>query len=102
MTSAKGGAFVDKRFRPSIVAAIGGVLREEIERLAERAKLVRRAEIFAGAKGIDISTGGPYVGPFAVPYPPASGEVCRKCGSASWVREAGCQRCLSCGEEVCG
>jgi ribonucleoside-diphosphate reductase alpha chain len=131
VTSAKGGAFVEKRFRPSVVAAIGGVLREEIERLrfrtekptlAElekilredspevfitpegevRAKLERRAEFFAGVKGADISTGGLKTGPFAVFHPPAGSEICRKCGSATWVREAGCQRCLSCGEEVCG
>jgi len=95
VTSAKGGAFVEKRFRPSIVAAIGGVLREEIERLGDTQKSRRINDM----KTRECEREMPKMTVF---HPPAGGEVCRKCGSASWVREAGCQRCLSCGEEVCG
>jgi hypothetical protein len=66
VSSARGGAFVDGVYRPSVVAAIGGVLTTEIERMAEKDRFARRAEAFAAARGVDISTGGPSVEPFAV------------------------------------
>lgn len=108
VTSAKGGAFIDRKYRPSVVAAIGGVLRAEIERLqvrtrkptlAELEKILREEspEVFITPEG-EVRAAPVPDSRVATPF----GETCRKCGENSWVRESGCQRCLSCGEEVCG
>lgn len=61
VASARGGAFVDKIHRPSVVAAIGGVLRAEVERLvsmnqkaAAVDKIARRMGFFKDVKGIPL------------------------------------------------
>ena len=88
--AATGGAFIDKRFRPSIVAAIGYVLEQEFRRLG-LFKVTDTLEDVVRAFSVE-----------EIPAAPVSGDACPACHAPTWVHENGCKRCLSCGHEACG
>lgn len=89
--SATGGAWVDQKYRPSIVAAIGGVIEKEFQAL-----------------GILASDGVPVVQehyegePIAEVEERYEGEQCPVCLAPSYIRESGCGICRSCGYTNCG
>ncbi|MEO1208373.1 MAG: adenosylcobalamin-dependent ribonucleoside-diphosphate reductase [Cyanobacteria bacterium J06638_20] len=72
----KGGAWVDREYVPSIIAAIGNVI--EMHMVA--------------------------IGYMGAPTPTAVGlsGTCPKCGSGNYKNEAGCETCLDCGYSKCG
>jgi ribonucleoside-diphosphate reductase alpha chain len=90
----RGGAWMDKRYVPSLLAAIGGVIEEhmidigflkdpdtlELNFETER-KVVGLKEGGAGGRGLG---------------------QCPKCGTASLLRQEGCDLCTSCGFSKCG
>ncbi len=87
----RGGAWMEGRYVPSLLAAIGGVIERHMidigflkgDRAPEGAE--QKAVVNLGA--------------------PAGGTrfaQCPKCGSASLIRQEGCDLCTSCGHSKCG
>ncbi|RMF11816.1 MAG: adenosylcobalamin-dependent ribonucleoside-diphosphate reductase [Alphaproteobacteria bacterium] len=89
----RGGHWVQGRYVPSLLAAIGEVIEQHLinigfmpdpaaaEAEAERARLVAAGAGDAPASGL---------------------RGCPKCFAPSLVRQEGCDRCLSCGYSKCG
>jgi ribonucleoside-diphosphate reductase alpha chain len=74
----RGGAWVQGKYVPSLLAAIGGVV--------ERHLGVEQGELFQPRETVSN------------PLPQA---VCPQCGSASLIKVEGCNNCLSCGYSKC-
>lgn len=74
-----GGCWLNGRFVPSLVAAIGGILEEELADLPPPAE-VEPPE----------------------PVQKPMGERCPKCGAPGLIRKEGCSSCPSCGHSSCG
>ncbi len=81
----RGGAWVDGRYVPSLLAAIGGVIERHI----------------AGA-GPPAAT--PAASPAASPSPFGAGPklACPRCGGFALARKEGCDTCFDCGYSKCG
>ena len=75
----RGGAWVQGKYVPSLLAAIGGIV--------ERHLGVEQGELFA---------------PKPEPTEPAIHAACPQCGSPSLIKVEGCNNCLSCGYSKCG
>ncbi len=98
----RGGQWMEGRYVPSLLAAIGGVIERhlveigflspaESPRIAEAAE--QRVKLAAGAREpIDGSSGGP------------GGKMgqCPNCGAAALTHQEGCDICLNCGYSRCG
>jgi len=85
--AATGGAFIDQRYRPSIVACIAGIIEREIGRLT-------------GKPSSEEPIVDHELGWSATPM--TVHEQCPACKQMMFVREAGCKKCLGCGHEACG
>lgn len=85
----RGGAWMDKRYVPSLLAAIGSVIEEhmiDIGFLKDSDNLeleFNKKKQVVNAKGDSFSQ-------------------CPQCGSASVIRQEGCDLCSSCGYSKCG
>lgn len=90
--SAKGGGFIadQQKFRPSIVAAIGGLLEEEFNRLTSYEAPVAIETIPQ-----------PKIVPVTVTYGNGP-DACPNCHATPLVHEVGCARCLNCDWSNCG
>jgi ribonucleoside-diphosphate reductase alpha chain len=78
----RGGAWVQGKYVPSLLAAIGGVIERHMGGKAEA-----QAE-----------------SPTADPLPssaPGPGSCCPQCGAAALIRVEGCNNCLECGYSKC-
>ncbi len=85
----RGGAWMDKRYVPSLLAAIGGVIEEhmiDIGFLKDPDTL--EMNFNAERKVVGMNGGG-------------LGQ-CPKCGTAALLRQEGCDLCTSCGYSKCG
>ena len=76
----RGGAWIQGKYVPSLLAAIGGVV--------ERHLGVDQGELFSPST--------------AVSSIPAIHHDCPQCGSPSLIKVEGCNNCLSCGYSKCG
>ena len=76
----RGGAWVQGKYVPSLLAAIGGVI--------ERHLGAEQGELFQPPKP-DAPSSAPHA-------------ACPQCGSPSLVKVEGCNNCLSCGYSKCG
>ncbi len=101
VTDPNGGAWINGKYVPSLVAMIGYKLREQLERLG-----IRSAEPVVAVPEI---TGKPEPGegPEVMPLilkaqQVAQGEVCPKCSAPTLHRKEGCKTCDSCGYSSCG
>jgi ribonucleoside-diphosphate reductase alpha chain len=97
----RGGQWMEGRYVPSLLAAIGGVIERhlveigfltpsDLPRLTEAVE--ERLKIAAGAR--EASRGG-------APERAAVGQ-CPKCGAAALTHQEGCDICLNCGYSRCG
>ncbi|MEQ8355385.1 MAG: adenosylcobalamin-dependent ribonucleoside-diphosphate reductase [Kiloniellaceae bacterium] len=87
----RGGAWMEGRYVPSLLAAIGGVIeRHMIDIGFLQAKQVPEGEEQKAVVNLGNSAGGTR---FA---------QCPKCGGASLIRQEGCDLCTSCGYSRCG
>jgi len=85
VVSASGGQFLDGEFCPSVVAAIGRILASEFRTLGILAP--------AGAKApVAMTANGAF---------PAEHEICPACNAHSYIKQAGCWSCASCGYSTC-
>ncbi len=75
----RGGAWLDGRYVPSLLAAIGGVIERHL-------------------RGGSAEATEPAVRPFK---PVASRAACPRCGTPGLVRKEGCDSCMDCGYSKC-
>jgi ribonucleoside-diphosphate reductase alpha chain len=76
----RGGAWMQGRYVPSLLAAIGDIVERHMKGLT--------------TEGREIANDA-----FPHPFTPAA---CPQCGSASLVKVEGCNNCLECGYSKCG
>ncbi len=100
----QGGRFMDGRYVPSLLAAIG----EIIERHMVRIGFLAPREGLAVPEGKPAAADGPELLPEDVPPRPPKrqiagrGRSCPRCASASFVKQEGCWICQECGFSRCG
>ncbi|TVP72947.1 MAG: adenosylcobalamin-dependent ribonucleoside-diphosphate reductase [Rhodobacteraceae bacterium] len=81
----RGGAWVQGRYIPSILAAIGGVIEEHLIRIG-----------FIAGEGLGLK-----IDPHQAAGQP-SGRACPSCGAYEMVMIEGCMTCRACGQSKCG
>ncbi len=92
----RGGAWMDGRYVPSLLAAIGDV----IERHMIEIGFLPRRGVDRAAEAKVVSLSGRSVGTTSPALPrPAQ---CPKCGEAALIRIEGCDQCTSCDYSKCG
>ena len=93
----KGGAWVEGKYIPSVLAAIGGVIERHMIAIGYIAD-IRPAMIDDGGHVIEVvnAPGG------MVSEPRKGDEMCPKCFSGNVKHEAGCFQCIDCGHSKCG
>lgn len=84
----KGGAWMEGKYVPSVLAAIGNV----IEQFMKEIGYVSSLEIVSDpqAAGYEISE------------PRDTAHLCPKCFGSDFKMESGCETCISCGHSKCG
>jgi ribonucleoside-diphosphate reductase alpha chain len=106
----KGGAWVDGKYVPSILAAIGGVIERHMRAIGyipdPNRVDVGQQDIYQGivepvgtmkASELQRAVGMPAA--MAAPY---GGPLCPSCNSANVKKESGCFVCKDCGNSSCG
>jgi ribonucleoside-diphosphate reductase alpha chain len=95
----RGGQWMDGRYVPSLLAAIGNVIEHHLvdigfmpgrEDIAAKAREIAQQKAVAAGGGSGATGAGPALG------------QCPKCGEAGMIRQEGCDLCLSCGHSKCG
>tara|TARA_B100001758_G_C18056842_1_gene426074 strand:- start:14 stop:535 length:522 start_codon:yes stop_codon:yes gene_type:complete len=84
----RGGAWMDKRYVPSLLAAIGGVIEEHMIDIGFL-KDSNNLELEFNEKKQVVNA------------EEANFSQCPQCGSASMIRQEGCDFCSSCGYSKC-
>jgi ribonucleoside-diphosphate reductase alpha chain len=74
----RGGAWMQGRYVPSLLAAIGDIVERHLQGLGSVGQASRK---------------------FAHPFAPAA---CPQCGASALVKVEGCNNCLDCGYSKCG
>ena len=97
----RGGAWLEGRYVPSLLAAIGAVIERHMIDIGflteeEAPRLARRAEPEVVNLGPGGEGGGQGGGEGARPF-----RQCPKCGAAALVHQEGCDFCTSCGYSRC-
>ena len=85
----RGGAWVQGRYIPSILAAIGGVIEQHLIRIG-----------FIAGEGLGLKT-DPEALKLAMGDAPRGG-ACPSCGAYELVMIEGCKTCRACGHSKCG
>ena len=85
----RGGAWVDGRYIPSILAAIGGVIERHLVAIG-----------FIEGEGLGLKS-DPHAEVMAVGEAPR-GKACTSCGDYNLRMVEGCMTCGSCGQSKCG
>ena len=100
----RGGQWMEGRYVPSLLAAIGGVIERHLVEIgflapADQPRITEAAEqrlrLAAGAR--EPASDGSGDGPVAA----ALGQ-CPNCGAAALTHQEGCDVCLNCGYSRCG
>ncbi|CAN7374054.1 adenosylcobalamin-dependent ribonucleoside-diphosphate reductase [Caulobacter sp. LjRoot300] len=86
----RGGGWIDGRYTPSLLAAIGGVIERHLSGRPSREPAVA-APPQTGAQTATSTN------PFA-----AAKACCPRCGGFEMVRKEGCDTCFDCGYSKCG
>ena len=97
----RGGAWMEGRYVPSLLAAIGDVIERHMIAIGFLPR--ERADRAAGAKIVNLASPSapePAGAPSRAALPrPAQ---CPKCGEAALIRSEGCDQCTSCDYSKCG
>jgi ribonucleoside-diphosphate reductase alpha chain len=98
----RGGQWMDGRYVPSLLAAIGGVIERHLIEIGflNPADSPRIAE--AAEQRVKLAAGGrePAEGPSSAPA--VKMGQCPNCGAAALTHQEGCDICLNCGYSRCG
>ena len=86
----RGGAWMEGKYIPSILAAIGGVIERHMV-----------ATGFLEGEGMGLKS-DPKAAVMAVGEDRPRGQACPNCGQYSMVMSEGCMTCTSCGHSKCG
>ena len=92
----RGGAWMDGRYVPSLLAAIGDVIERHMIEIGFLPSKERRAPVHA-AEVVNLTppgSGGRLLGPRL--------RQCPKCGEAALIRSENCDQCTSCDYSKCG
>ncbi len=81
----RGGGWINGRYVPSLLAAIGGVIERHLAGLG-------------GGEAREAEREGPLPAPAAI----APSAICPRCGGPDLVRKEGCDVCMDCGYSKCG
>jgi ribonucleoside-diphosphate reductase alpha chain len=81
----RGGGWIDGRYVPSLLAAIGGVIERHLAGLGSSGELSAEARAPFAAKPAAI-----------IPV-----EICPRCGGHNLLRKEGCDTCMDCGYSKC-
>lgn len=88
----KGGAWMNGKYVPSILAAIGGVIEQHMKSIGY---ITDDGETIKG-KGFTIKPNGEAeFEPVSIP------DLCPSCGSSNFVKQSGCSVCKDCGYSSC-
>lgn len=85
----RGGAWVEGRYIPSILAAIGGVIEQHLVRIG-----------FIAGEGLGLKSDPKAMRMVAGQAP--RGAACPSCGAYEMVMIEGCMTCRACGHSKCG
>jgi ribonucleoside-diphosphate reductase alpha chain len=88
----RGGHWMEGRYVPSLLAAIGGVIEKHMLETGFLSKAARPGDGDPAARAIALAVGEAR----------APGSQCPKCGEAALAFQEGCANCLSCGYSKCG
>ncbi|MDX1715870.1 MAG: adenosylcobalamin-dependent ribonucleoside-diphosphate reductase [Anderseniella sp.] len=88
----RGGHWMEGRYVPSLLAAIGGVIEKHMLETGFLSKAARLGEGDPAARALPLAVGDTH----------APGSQCPKCGEAALAFQEGCANCLSCGYSKCG
>ncbi len=93
----RGGVWMEGRYVPSLLAAIGEVIEGHLERVKAGLHADTGAEVHAHAHAHAHAE-------TAHDHPVSEGprSACPRCGTYSLIRREGCDTCLSCGYSKCG
>jgi ribonucleoside-diphosphate reductase alpha chain len=83
----RGGGWLNGRYVPSLLAAIGGVIERHLARDA------------AACEDHEPAVAGPSPAPATAA---SSKACCPRCGTPGLVRKEGCDTCFECGYSKCG
>ena len=97
----RGGQWMEGRYVPSLLAAIGGVIERHLIDIgflspADSPRLAEAAE-----QRLVLAAGGHEPGDGAAGASPRVGQ-CPNCGAAALTHQEGCDICLNCGYSRCG
>lgn len=81
----RGGAWMQGRYVPSLLAAIGGIIERHMTGLAADPQAIAPAAAEEPAQPMALGT-----------------NPCPQCGAAALIRVEGCNNCLDCGYSKCG
>ena len=100
----EGGQWMQGRYVPSLLAAIGDIIEEHMRRTGFLSAAASDSRSATVAAGHETGAAAPEHGG---PYGDAHGSVraakyCPRCSSGSLVLEAGCWTCRDCGYSKCG
>ncbi len=93
----RGGAWMDGRYVPSLLAAIGDVIERHMVEIGFLPR--ERTDRGLAAKVVNLPAAGP-AGSLGQALPRRA--QCPKCGEAALIRSEGCDQCTSCDYSKCG
>lgn len=82
----KGGTWLNGKFVPSVIAAIGGIIQQHME----------------GIGYMELKLKEPHDPAHLMKDAPVVGPTCSECGSDNVKKESGCFTCKDCGTSKCG
>ena len=84
----RGGAWVEGKYIPSILAAIGGVIEQHLVSIG-----------FIAGEGLGLKS-DPQAN--VTPLTSTPGQACSNCGQYALRMQEGCLTCAACGHSKCG
>lgn len=93
--SSNGGAFVNQKYIPSLVAFIGSVIERHFRKIGiitsdeELEVVIKPSKEVSGGTSNDLVMTG-------------NGDACPECSAPTYYRQEGCGKCTSCGYSDCG
>jgi ribonucleoside-diphosphate reductase alpha chain len=102
----RGGQWMEGRYVPSLLAAIGGVIERHLVEIGFLAPADQPRLTQAADQRVRLAAGAPPGAPPGGPLGEAPAAIglaqCPNCGAAALTHQEGCDVCLNCGYSRCG